>query len=185
MFASAHLGASTHRCAIGETNSGDFLMAQLLQFVTVLRTPSFTGDSMRSNPLASRSIQHARPLRRCNDLSWKPLIPGLSLLHERSFCTPNPQRNSMNQLRTSLALIVVFLSLIACSSSSQAVVNRRTPVTRQSAGNPNVKVWVNTNSGVYHCPNTRWYGNTKSGRFMTQREAQSKGYRPAYGAVCG
>jgi hypothetical protein len=91
----------------------------------------------------------------------------------------------MNRLRTSLPLIVVLVSLIACGSSSRAVVNRDRPFTAQSAGNPNVKVWVNTNSGVYHCPGTRWYGKTKSGRFMTQREAQSKGYRPAYGAVCG
>jgi hypothetical protein len=91
----------------------------------------------------------------------------------------------MNRLRTSLALIVVLLSLIASGSSTQAVANRHRPITTQSAGNATVKVWVNTNSGVYHCPGTRWYGNTKSGRFMTQREAQSKGYRPAYGAVCG
>jgi len=91
----------------------------------------------------------------------------------------------MNRLRTSLVLIVVLLSLIACGSSSQAVVNRDRPVTTQSPGNPTVKVWVNTNSGVYHCPGTRWYGKTKSGQFMTQREAQAKGYRPAYGAVCG
>ena len=91
----------------------------------------------------------------------------------------------MNRLRASLALIVVLLSLIACGPSSQAVVNRGTPVTTQSAGTATVKVWVNTNSGVYHCPGTRWYGKTKSGQFMTQREAQSKGYRPAYGAICG
>jgi hypothetical protein len=91
----------------------------------------------------------------------------------------------MKRLRTSLALIVVLVSLIACSSSSPAVAHRHSPVTPQSAGNPTVKVWVNTDSGVYHCPGTRWYGNTKSGQFMTQREAQSKGYRPAYGAVCG
>lgn len=91
----------------------------------------------------------------------------------------------MNRLRTSLALLIILLSLIACGSSSEAVANRDTTVPTQSTGTPNVKVWVNTNSGVYHCPNTRWYGNTKSGRFMTQREAQSKGYRPAYGAVCG
>lgn len=50
---------------------------------------------------------------------------------------------------------------------------------------PDVMVWVNTNSGVYHCPNTQGYGNTKSGKYMTQREAQAKGYRPAHGAVCG
>jgi hypothetical protein len=54
-----------------------------------------------------------------------------------------------------------------------------------STGSPNVTVWVNTNSGVYHCSNTRWYGNTKSGQYMTQQEAQSKGYRPAHGSACG
>jgi hypothetical protein len=59
----------------------------------------------------------------------------------------------------------------------------REPVT--SSGNPDVTVWVNTNSGVYHCPNTRWYGNTKNGEYMTQSEAQAKGYRPAYGGACG
>jgi hypothetical protein len=54
-----------------------------------------------------------------------------------------------------------------------------------SVGNPGVTVWVNTQSGVYHCANTRWYGNTKSGTYMTQKEAQAKGYRPAHGSVCG
>ena len=91
----------------------------------------------------------------------------------------------MNRLRISFPLIVVLLSLIACGSSSEAVANRDPSVATQSAESAKVKVWVNTNSGVYHCPGTRWYGNTKSGKFMTQREAQSKGYRPAYGAVCG
>ena len=55
----------------------------------------------------------------------------------------------------------------------------------ESSGNPSVIVWVNTSSGVYHCPKTRWYGKTKNGKYMTQKEAQSKGYRPAYGTVCG
>lgn len=91
----------------------------------------------------------------------------------------------MNRLRTGIALIVVFLSLIACGSSSRAVADRDRPITTQSTESGKVIVWVNTNSGVYHCPNTRWYGKTKSGRFMTQREARSKGYRPAYGAACG
>lgn len=51
-------------------------------------------------------------------------------------------------------------------------------------GNPEARVWVNTNSGVYHCPGTRWYGKTKQGAFMTQREARAQGNRPAYGSVC-
>lgn len=54
----------------------------------------------------------------------------------------------------------------------------------RDAGNPDVKVWVNTSSGVYHCQGTRWYGNTKQGEFMTQKKAQEAGNRPAYGKVC-
>lgn len=48
-----------------------------------------------------------------------------------------------------------------------------------------VRVWVNTNSGVYHCPGARWYGTTRNGTFMTEAEAQQHGYRPAYGSTCG
>jgi hypothetical protein len=57
-------------------------------------------------------------------------------------------------------------------------------VPQHSQGNPNVQVWVNTDSGVYHCPGTRWYGKTKQGVYMTQRQAQGKGHRPAYGRTC-
>ena len=58
------------------------------------------------------------------------------------------------------------------------------PTSTQQAGNPDVKVWVNTNSGVYHCPGTRWYGNTKQGEFMSQKKAHDAGNHPAYGKVC-
>jgi predicted Ser/Thr protein kinase len=52
------------------------------------------------------------------------------------------------------------------------------------AGNPDVKVWVNTDSGTYHCPGTRWYGKTKEGEYLTQKEAQDKGYHPAASRAC-
>ena len=57
-------------------------------------------------------------------------------------------------------------------------------VTAGAQGDPGVRVWVNTNSGVYHCPGTRWYGRTKQGTYMSQKEAQEKGNRPAYGNYC-
>lgn len=47
-----------------------------------------------------------------------------------------------------------------------------------------IKVWVNTNSGVYHCPGTRWYGDTKEGEYMTQAQAVAEGNRPAYHRRC-
>jgi len=47
-----------------------------------------------------------------------------------------------------------------------------------------VRVWVNTNSGVYHCPGTQYYGNTKHGEFLSESDALAQGNRPAYGQRC-
>ena len=48
-----------------------------------------------------------------------------------------------------------------------------------------VRVWVNNSSGVYHCPGTRYFGNTKRGAYMTETAARAAGHRPAYGRTCG
>ncbi len=79
-----------------------------------------------------------------------------------------------------------------------AAVVRAAPPTRDAArGHVNVdvtydqqprrspRVWVNTRSGVYHCPGSKWYGIGKRGAWMTEREARAKGYRTAYKRACG
>ena len=38
-------------------------------------------------------------------------------------------------------------------------------------------VWVNLPSGIYHFKGERWYGNTKSGAYVCQREADRAGER--------
>ena len=40
-------------------------------------------------------------------------------------------------------------------------------------------VWANTSSGIYHFSGTRWYGGTKNGAFVCQKEADQGGFRPA------
>jgi hypothetical protein len=43
------------------------------------------------------------------------------------------------------------------------------------------QVWVNTRSGKYWKPGSRYYGKTKQGQYMSEEEAVQKGYRPANG----
>ena len=40
-------------------------------------------------------------------------------------------------------------------------------------------VWVNTDSGIYHKPGSRYYGKTKKGKYMTETDARKAGYREA------
>src|SRR4029077_11740072 len=43
------------------------------------------------------------------------------------------------------------------------------------------QVWVNTKSGKYWKPGSRYYGKTKRGEYLSEEGAVQKGYRPANG----
>ena len=45
-----------------------------------------------------------------------------------------------------------------------------------SAAKSGGMVWVNTDSGVYH-KGGRWYGKTKTGKFMSEADAKAAGYK--------
>ena len=98
----------------------------------------------------------------------------------------------MKTFARSLLVLLLCLPLLAQTTPAPAAHTDVAPVSpaatsavvQSTEGNPDVRVWVNTATGVYHCPGSRWYGNTKQGEYMTQAEAQKKHYRPAYGKVC-
>lgn len=74
-----------------------------------------------------------------------------------------------------------------CPTQSAAPAQRKLSASEfatRSSGESEARVWVNRNSGVYHCPGTRWYGGTKSGEFMPESQAKREGQRPAYGKTC-
>jgi len=43
------------------------------------------------------------------------------------------------------------------------------------------EVWVNTRSGKFFRPGSRFYGKTREGKFMTEIDALDSGYLPAGG----
>ncbi|HUI40648.1 MAG TPA: serine/threonine-protein kinase [Terriglobia bacterium] len=61
---------------------------------------------------------------------------------------------------------------------------RAAPPSRKFPGDPNIEVWANSKSKVYHCPGSRWYRRTAQGELLKQREAQLNGYHPASGLAC-
>lgn len=71
-----------------------------------------------------------------------------------------------------------------------------TPVAPQPAFRPSTRaapaavagaggqVWVNSESKVYHCAGTRFYGKTKAGSYMSEVAAKAEGDRPSRGKTC-
>jgi len=64
-------------------------------------------------------------------------------------------------------------SLAAPTTASPSATSQTPPA------NSSGMVWVNTDTGVYHKPGTRYYGKTKHGKYMLEADAIKAGYHPA------
>jgi hypothetical protein len=95
-----------------------------------------------------------------------------------------------------LASLVFALTLFASPAlASQTPTNppqpataarRQPPKPRAEAapgGGPD-KVWVNTSTRVYHCPGDRYYGKTKDGKYMTEKDARAFGAHGSRNETC-
>ena len=47
-----------------------------------------------------------------------------------------------------------------------------------------VKIWANQRSGLYYCPDSKFYGKLTPGTYMLQSEAIQNGYQPAVHQTC-
>jgi hypothetical protein len=86
-------------------------------------------------------------------------------------------------MRRVLVSFLLTISLLTCALATQDPLPRSAAMQSQ-AGDPNIRVWIDRASGFYHCPGSKGYGATSKGAYMTQKQAQDGGYRPAYGWVC-
>jgi hypothetical protein len=77
--------------------------------------------------------------------------------------------------RFSLSLAVVGVLFVPAVAQSQTP-NHTPPPDMTCPGDK--LVWVNTRSGIYHFQGERYFGSTKQGRFMCERDADKEGDRP-------
>ncbi len=58
------------------------------------------------------------------------------------------------------------------------------PAATAAAGGGPGMVWVNTTTKVYHCPTDRYYGKTKTGKYLSEQAALAEGDKGAAGKKC-
>lgn len=66
----------------------------------------------------------------------------------------------------------------ATSKPATAAAPTKPAAAAQTPPSPGM-VWVNTNSKVYHKAGSKFYGNTKAGKWMNEADAVKAGYRAA------
>lgn len=83
--------------------------------------------------------------------------------------------------RTLLGLVFTAVLLLPTMGSAQRLVSPPpTFPTEQQAQRhcpADTVVWLNLPTGIYHFQGQRWYGNTNSGTYVCQREADAAGDR--------
>ncbi len=81
-------------------------------------------------------------------------------------------------------LILLVISLIVSYAALQKwPLLRFTPAT-ETKTTQSVKVWAVKQTGLYYCPDSKFYQKVEPGMLMTQEKALEDGYRPTGGETC-
>jgi hypothetical protein len=75
-------------------------------------------------------------------------------------------------------------SAAAPAASTKASPASKAAAMPQAAGGGPGLVWVNSDSNVYHCYGTTYYGKTKQGSYMSEADAKAKGAHADHGHAC-
>lgn len=83
----------------------------------------------------------------------------------------------MRMLSRFLLAAVLLLGAGFGPAATQSVQLFVTEFAAQKHCPSDIVVWANLPSRIYHFKGMRWYGNTKNGAYMCEKEADRAGYR--------
>jgi len=83
-----------------------------------------------------------------------------------------------------LALMVVSLLVVLRSLNLNFLGALLQPTSKPKADKSSIKIWVNKRSGLYYCPDSKYYGKLTPGVYMLQGDAIQDGYQPAAHEAC-
>src|SRR5579859_336231 len=147
--------------------------------------------SLRSSTMRRHERSFRRALILAAALAACPFLAGSSPGSSSALHAQAAQSGSSNQPKKNAATPDAPSSAKPASTSSASTTNAassqdskaRTSATSATAKRLPEKgtgmVWVNTASGIYHKPGTRWYGKTKKGKYMLEADAIKAGYKAA------
>lgn len=99
-------------------------------------------------------------------------MPGLTQLLMR--------RQHIDIMRLAIKWLIIGFLLLGASGASALTTSIQlfpTETEAQQHCPKDVVVWVNLPTGIYHFKGMRWYGNTKSGAYVCEKEGDQAGYR--------
>ncbi|MDB6058474.1 MAG: hypothetical protein JWO95_2318 [Verrucomicrobiales bacterium] len=129
--------------------------------------PYSSVKDLKKAGLSAKAIQKIQPLasaRRINEAAGAA-APATQT-------EPQPSKRSGARAKTSESTTTESRS----ERTEPAAPTRTRSASEDAAAASSGKVWVNTDSKIYHRLGDRWYGNTKEGKYMTLKEAEAAGY---------
>jgi Ni/Co efflux regulator RcnB len=111
----------------------------------------------------------AAPLVRAADTTTSP-TPQASV---------SPGKKHSKKKATTTATSTAGTNSTASASPTKPAKGVPTPQAAQAAGGGAGKVWVNTETHVYHKEGSKWYGRTKKGKYLSEQDAINEGDKAA------
>jgi hypothetical protein len=103
-------------------------------------------------------------------------VPGIGALTARKIMDGRPYSSVSDLSKAGISAAVIRKIAPNVTAGGKPLVLRRTEATTAAPGGGPGMVWVNRGTKVYHQPGDKWYGRTKNGRYIKERDAIAAGY---------